>query len=319
MAHNLYQNTMAYCGETPWHKLGIQFTEPFTASEALDAAHLGYEVAKETTHRPDGSAIPDTFSTVNMDTNEILGTVSGRYQVLQNKDAFKFFDALLDSTGARYETAGALGKGERIWIMARMPGGFMPVPGDEILPYCLLHQSHDGTGSVTARFTGIRVVCNNTLTMALSGSREVVSIRHTRTVEQRLQMAGMVLNGFVEHYAAMGETMGKLAKFTIDDDWLDLYLKSLCGDPDAEDIEQITATKRANKIDRIEWHYQNGLGHDIPGVTGSAWGAYNAAIEWADYEFPTRGDGGRTDTILFGAANKFRQTALDTAMAMVNA
>lgn len=317
MAHNLYKDTMAYHGETPWHKLGVQFDHAFSAAEALDAAGLGYEVTKETMHRPDGSLIPNQFSTVNMDTNEILGTVKGRYTILQNKDAFKFFDTLLDEAGARYETAGALGKGERIWLMARMPGCLMPVKGDELLPYCLLHNAHDGSGTVTVRFTMIRVVCNNTLTAAMSEASEIVSIRHTSSIEQRLQMAGMVLNNYATHYAAMGKSVSDLADFKITDEWLEEYLKRLCGDPDAENVEQITATKRTNRISQIEWHYENGLGTDLPGVMGSAWGAYNAAIEWADYEFPTRGDGGRTESILFGAANKFRQTAYDTAMAMV--
>lgn len=317
MAHNLYKDSMAYFGETPWHKLGTQFDQPFTAEDAMVAANLGFEVKKETMHRPDGVLIPNQFSTVNGDTNEILGTVKGRYTILQNKDAFKFFDVLLDEAGARYETAGAIGKGERVWLMARMPGALMPVKGDEVLPYCLLHNSHDGSGTVTARFVMTRVVCQNTLTAAMSEADEIVSIRHTSSVEQKLMMAGMVLKNYATHYAAMGKAVTQLADFRIDDDWLELYLKTLCGDPEAENIEQVTATKRTNRIEQIEWHYQNGMGHDIPGVMGSAWGAYNAAIEWADYQFPTRGDGDRTESILFGAANKFRQAAFDSAMALV--
>lgn len=322
MSHNLYQDTMAYFGETPWHKLGIQFDQPFTSAEALDAAKLGYEVKKETMHRPDGRIIPNQFSTVNGDTDEVLGTVKGRYTILQNKDAFKFFDVLLTEAGARYETAGAIGRGERIWLLARMPGALMPVKGDEILPYCLLHNAHDGSGTVTARFVMTRVVCQNTLTAALSEATELVSIRHTSSVNAKVQAAAMVLKDYATHYAAMGKALTNLADFKITDEWLEEYMKRLCGDPEAEDIEQITATKRTNRIEQIEWHYEHGLGHDIPGVTGTAWGAYNAAIEWADYQFPVRGGdkddpANRTESILFGAANKFRQAAFDTAMAMI--
>lgn len=318
MAHNLYKNKMAFHGEVPWHRLGVQFNEPFTAEQAIEAAGLGYEVQRQQLHLPDGKPVPNYYATVNGDTNDILGVVQGRYKILQNRDAFRFFDILMDEAGARYETAGAIGRGERVWLMARMPGGLMPVQGDEILPYCLLHNSHDGTGRVTVRFVFTRVVCQNTLAAAMAEAPELVSITHTASIEAKLEAAAIVLKNYAEHYALFGQRLTDLASFKITDDWLDDYLKALCGDPEADNIEPITATKRLRRIEEIESHYTHGMGSDIPGVVGTAWGAYNAAIEWCDYDFPTRGDGDRTESLLFGAGNRFRQTAFDTAMAMVS-
>lgn len=124
MAHNLYKSSMAFRGETPWHKLGAQFAEAFTAAEAIEAAHLGYEVTKRQLvlpcdHvMPDGSTVRDyrpvdRYATVNGDTDAVLGIVGDRYTPLQNKDAFAFFDVLLSEHGARYETAGAIGEGKK--------------------------------------------------------------------------------------------------------------------------------------------------------------------------------------------------------------
>ena len=323
MAHNLYQQTMAFTGEIPWHGLGTKFEAPFTAEEAIEAARLGYEVRKEPLYRQtqdaEGNPLLEkvrSYATVNGDTNTVLGVVGERYTPIQNREAFCFFDELLLEAGATYETAGALGDGERIWIMARIPESFSPLVGDLVNQYCLLTNSHDGSSPVQVRFTGVRVVCQNTMTAAMRGTRETVNVIHSTNARERLQLAGQILKAMRDHFAAMGETFEQFAEFQVDDAFLEEYKIALYGDPwDMPEGAARTTVERRHEA--FQARYENGLGTDLPGVKGSMWGAYNSAIEWADYAYPIRSTTERTKSILFGAANDFRQKAFDAALAMM--
>jgi len=316
---NLYQNTMAWTGAIPWHKQGVGFDQAFTSDEAMAAAKLGYNVSKREMYLDNGLRVPNAMATVNDDTGDVLGVVGNRYVVVQNKSAFGFFDSLLSDAGARYETAGALGKGQRIWLMARMPGTLYPVKGDEVLPYCLLTNAHDGSGTIQVRFTLIRVVCQNTLTAAMRGAKEIVNIRHTASAQGNLIIAGEILKDYVTHFGAMNDRLSLLANTLITDETIEEYLFKLFGDPSEADVPA-NASRIQNKINAVQDHYENGRGAKLKGVRGTLWGAYNAAIEWADYDFPVRGtNGDRTQSILFGAANDFRQKAFDTAMELAGA
>ena len=126
MAHNLnFKNgkaAMFYNGETPWHSLGQRVDKALTAAEAIVAAQLDYSVEKHPLFLEGGAKIEGHFATVRTDTNDALGVVGSRYQVLQNKSAFSLFDSVVSVKDAIYETAGALGKGEKIWLLAKLPG-----------------------------------------------------------------------------------------------------------------------------------------------------------------------------------------------------
>ena len=187
MSHDLNMNngkaSMFYVGETPWHKLGTKLENPATAYEAIDAAGLNYTVIKNpivTVLRSNKiKTIANHFATVRTDTEEILGVVGSRYEVIQNRNAFSFFDALIGSDEAIYHTAGALGKGERIWILAKLPDYIRVGKDDVVEKFLLLTNSHDGSSFACAKLTPIRVVCSNTLSAALDGSEQEVRIRHT--------------------------------------------------------------------------------------------------------------------------------------------
>ena len=188
---------MFYVGETPWHELATKLDRPATAHEAIKAAQLDYQVEKKplraivyhTRHSP----VDDHYATVRMDTREVLGIVGNRYSPIQNRDAFSFFDSLVGSDEAIYHTAGALGKGERIWILAKLPS-YIKVKGEDIVEkYLLLTNSHDGSSLVRAKLTPVRVVCSNTLTAALDGMEEEVRIRHTPNSTAKLEQAHKLL------------------------------------------------------------------------------------------------------------------------------
>lgn len=325
--HNLYKNTLAFTGQRPWHKLGVQFEEEFTSAEAIAAARLDYPVLKEQLHRlrPDlgpGFTEPiDAWATINGHTQDVLGVVGDVYEVLQNREAFDFLDILLKESGGKLTTAGAIGNGEKVWMLAKLPEVFYPIAGDGVEQYLLGTTSHDGSLKTEVRFTGVRVVCANTFSQAINGSRSVIAIRHTSNVRQRLDMAAMVLLNYKRHFDVVSDTFEKLASVRVDDTWLDEYLVRMVGNP--LNVEEGRArTMMEKRIKLIEGRLAFGKGTDLPGVHGTAWWALNAMVEFADYDMKARGQDSdltrRTNSILFGRAANFKQEALNTALAMVS-
>jgi phage/plasmid-like protein (TIGR03299 family) len=204
MAHNLHFNaernqySFFSVQEKAWHGLGT-IVEHYPNSEmALKYAGLDFTVEKRPNiHRLDeGKEVEsrDSFFTYRTDTGDILGSRLGKdYEVVQNTDAFAFFDSIVGGDGIQYETAGALGKGERIFITAKLPGYIVVDRDDLVEKYLFLTTSHDGTGAITAAFTPVRIVCNNTLNMALRDCTSRITIRHTRDARLRLETAHQVM------------------------------------------------------------------------------------------------------------------------------
>jgi len=240
--------------------------------------------------------------------------------VLQNREAFDFFDILLKESGGKLQTAGAIGKGEKVWMLAKLPEVFYPLVGDGIEQYLLGSTSHDGTMKTEVRMTEVRVVCQNTFNLAMKGSRGVISIRHTTNMRQKLEMAAMVMLRYKEHFDLVGESFSKLASVKIDDAWIDEYIERMVGNPQNV-ADGRGRTIMENKIKLIEGRLCFGQGVDLPGVSGTAWWALNAMVEHADYDMKAKGQAEdasrRTQSILFGTAAEFKQQAFDTAMAMV--
>lgn len=127
------------------------------------------------------------------DTDTVLGVVGKDYHIVQNRDAFSFFDSIVGGDGILYETAGALGNSERIFITAKLPDYIRVGKDDLIEKYLFLTTSHDGSGSITAAFTPIRIVCANTLNAAMQSKTNTVRIRHTSNAKDRLEQAHKVM------------------------------------------------------------------------------------------------------------------------------
>lgn len=209
MSHNLcfnektQQHSFFTVQQKPWHGLGQLVQDYPTSAEAIRFAGLDYEVVKEDlfTTRFNADAQPmdnqrriqTHYATMRPDTGEVLGIVGRDYEIIQNRDAFSFFDAIVGGDGIQYETAGALGKGERIFITAKLPS-YIKVDRDDLIEqYLFLTTSHDGYGSITAAFTPIRIVCQNTLNAALRNHSNSIKIRHTANAKERLEQAHKVL------------------------------------------------------------------------------------------------------------------------------
>ena len=317
MVANLYNDTMAFTGEKPWHELGQHFEGKMTSDQAIEAANLDYFVIKEQLLRQDGSVAKGGFATINTTNNKILGIVGARYEIIQNTKAFNFFDELVGRGEAIYETAGALGDGEKVWLLAKLPGSFSPIAGDKIEQFCMLYNSHDGTAPCSVMFTPIRVVCQNTLNIALKNSTQVVKVRHTLKAEDKLEEAGRIMKEMNEYFTIMGDKCHDLANFIIDDDFIKIYKEALFG-AEKDIPEGRGRTIRAKKIEAFDGYMQGGKGVEIPGVKGSAWWPVQAAIEYADYDMPRIGKD-PTETVIFGSGADFKQKAWDKAFAMVGA
>lgn len=215
MAHNIHhdaktgKDSFFSVKEKAWHGLG-QIVEKYpTSREAIQFAGLDYTVEKRPLFTYDSEnmngnpghdllvpevSVPGYFATVRTDSDTVLGVVGKEYQVIQNVDAFDFFDAIVGgSDGILYETAGALGKGERIFITAKLPGYIKVGKEDLIEQYLFLTTSHNGYGSIMAAFTPIRIVCNNTLNAALKDHSNAIKIRHTGTAKEKLKEAHKVM------------------------------------------------------------------------------------------------------------------------------
>ncbi len=205
MAHQLHLNEQTgkfsffSVKEKAWHGLGQIIEQYPTSAEALKFAGLDYVVTKEdiytSNYNSDGllmgnpTSVKSHFATMRKDTGAVLGVVGKDYEIVQNTDAFAFFDSIVGGDGIQYETAGALGNGERIFITAKLPG-YIKVGSDDLIEkYLFLTTSHDGYGSITAAFTPVRIVCNNTLNAALRNHSNAIKIRHTINAKQRLEQA----------------------------------------------------------------------------------------------------------------------------------
>lgn len=161
--------TMFYTREKPWHGLGTMVEEAPSSEEALVLAGLDWNVIQKPIETLDGIYVTGFKANLRDSDNKVLGIVTDRYRVVQNREAFAFTDELLGE-GVKYETAGSLQEGRRTWVLAKLPQRYI-ISGDEITPYLVFMNFHDGTGAIKAAMTPIRVVCQNTLNLALSTAK----------------------------------------------------------------------------------------------------------------------------------------------------
>lgn len=286
MSHGLEEKngklSMAYTGQSPWHKGGVYLGETeATAEEMLKASGLDWEVSTQEISCG-GSIVSDFKAIVREDTQEVLGIRGQKYIPYQNSEAFKVLDPFIGIGKGIWHTAGVLGKGERIWIQAKLPGYIEVTKNDIIEKYFLLVNSHNGSTGIKLLFSPQRVVCQNTLQMALvSGESSIMNVRHTKNHEIKIKQALKII-GLVEQIAKDFETDAKkMYELKMSDADIDNYLAeiiTIAGEA-KEKIKLYTDKSYIRYRDYIE----GGLGTDIQGVKGSLWGAYNAVTEAVDH------------------------------------
>lgn len=179
--------TMFYTRETPWHGLGTRVMEAPGSKEALYLSGLDWNVEQEPIYTETGNRISGFKANIRDIDQKVLGVVTDRYKVIQNEEAFAFTDELLGE-GIRYETAGSLQGGRKVWLLAHLPQEYI-IAGERISPYLLFSNTHDGSGAIRAAVTPIRVVCNNTLNLALNTAKRSWSTIHTGDIKSKLEEA----------------------------------------------------------------------------------------------------------------------------------
>ena len=326
MAHNLKKDMqgveqMAFNveGGVPWHKLGKPVNGPMTIEVAKKVLPFTYR--KEKLLRPNGEVIENYESIVISDTNKIMGIGGSTASIFQPEDCARFVEALCDEKQL-VETVGALGNGERIWFLVHTPDYKYEVfKGDEHRMYTLITNAYDFSAALEARYTDIRAVCENTVNAATSGSPATVKIKHTSNMHQRAAIAAEIFKGYVRANASFKEAMQYLAKHPITDKLVKEFTISMFGDPEKTE-EGRAQTILANKLNKFGELLVCGRGTDIKGVAGSMYGLFNAFTEYQDWHSTVRnakdstGTVNRTNSILFGQANKEKSKALEVALVL---
>ena len=284
MAHNLNEEgkRMFYTGKEPWHGLGIKLDNPATSQEAIQAARLDYPLKLQDMYINIGivgqKTVEGKQAVVRQDNNDILGVVGDRYRIIQNTEAFSFFDNVIGEGQAVYHTAGALGKGERIWILAKLPGDLMVTPEDKCEKYLLLVNSHDGTCTLKMFFTPVRVVCQNTLIASFKNASDGISIRHTINYQNKVNEAQRALGIAIKYYDKLEQGLQYLSSVDLTISEVETYFEKLLIVPGKEKSMRVD-----NQMHELVSLFEHGEGNQMKTVRGTAWAAYNAVTEYVDH------------------------------------
>lgn len=280
MAANV--ESMFYTREKPWHGLGKKVEEAPTSADALRLAGLDWEVVQENIFTGTGKSVPGYKVNIRDSDCRVLGVVSDRYKIIQNREAFAFTDTLLGD-GVRYETAGSLQDGRRVWLLARMPREYI-IAGERISPYLVFSNSHDGSGAVRVALTPIRVVCNNTLNLALDTANRSWSMVHTGNIEDKIQEAKDTLFMAEEYMDRLGIEFEQLRRQKVSDAQVKEYIELLL--PMEKNPTPIQS-KNIIKLRRdIEQRYYDAP--DLQEVGNNAYRFLNAVSDFATHSSPLR-------------------------------
>lgn len=280
MAANV--ETMFSTRKKPWHGLGTIVAEALASKEALEVAGLDWKVVQKRIYTGDRQLIPGYRANVRDTDNKLLGVVSDRYRVVQNEDAFAFTDSLLGE-GVRYETAGSLQSGRRVWMLAKLPNEYI-ILGEQISPYLVFCNSHDGSGAIKVAMTPIRVVCSNTLNLALNTAKRCWTAKHTTNIADKLEEAKETLFFAEAYMSRLGQEMEVLRKERLSDRKVMEYINTLL--PIKEDMTiQQKKNLRSLKEDLKRRYFD---APDLQDVGKNAYRFINAVSDFATHNKPLR-------------------------------
>ena len=287
MAHEI--ETIAYYDKeldgvtryAPWHGLGVPVSHAMSSAEALELAGLDWEVNSRSIHTDNGIVIPGYIANTRSSDNKVLGVVSDKYKIVQNKDAFAFTDKLLDNE-ARYVTAGSLRGGKNVWMLAELPK--TKILGDDFGNYLCFTNTHDGTGAVRVFLTPTRVCCQNTLNLALSTTKRSWSCRHMGNMESKMHEATRTLELANKYMEELNTTAERLANTTITDDQLyQIVAEMFPVDEDKQSHRQLANMEQAKREFMVAYYMP-----DIKQFRNTAWGVANAMSDFVCHSSPKR-------------------------------
>jgi len=272
--------SMVYTREKPWHGLGTMVEEAPNSADALRLAGLDWTVEQKNIQLCGGSKVPGYKANVRSSDGKILGVVSDRYRVIQNKEAFEFTDNIIGGD-VRYETAGSLNGGKKIWLLAKLPT--TEIVGDKTEPYLCFSNTHDGSGAVRVCMTPIRVVCNNTLNLALDSAKRAWSVRHTGSLQSKMHEARACLRMADTYMGALAEKASRMANTTVTRDQLNQILDELFP------VDEHSTEREKQNVKKLRDEYMVCyFAPDLIKFRDTAWGAYNAMSDMITHNAPLR-------------------------------
>ena len=280
MAANV--ESMFYVRETPWHGLGTKVLEAPASKDALQLAGLNWRVMQEPIYTAMEELVDGYKANVRDSDRKVLGVVTDRYKVIQNDEAFAFTDGLLGE-GVKYETAGSLQGGRKVWLLAHMPHEYI-ISGERISPYLLFSNTHDGSGAIKVALTPIRVVCQNTLNLALAGAKRSWSMIHTGDIREKMQEAKDTLFLAEKYMDELGKEFEALRMKKLTDKQVMEYIEILLPVEDGSTPQQEKNMKRLREDMKIRYFDAP----DLQEVGKNAYRFVNAVSDFATHAEPLR-------------------------------
>lgn len=273
-----------------WDGLGKNVSDAHSAREVCKLAGLDYTVRTEKIYTSDGMEIPNMVATRRYDIfgdieapSTVYGAVTNRYVPIQNTEGFEFIDALYQHQGFETETAGQFDNGKIVWIEAKLPKRVLV--GEEMMPYLVFTNRHDGKGSVRVFLTCTRIICKNTLNYAIKGAKDrTFSVKHTSSGIQKLEQAKSILHHYNEYLDAMEQKIEQQKRCLLEEKHIDNFLSQMFPFS-AEDTPRVkeTAMDMRNEVKSV--YYQT---DDLDGYENSGFRFVNAVSDWATHRVPKR-------------------------------
>ncbi len=314
MAHLV--ESMAYVGAQPWHRLG-QSLSPHQPIEVWQKeAGMDWQIKEtpvlyspETPYLQALESSQDHKVLYRSDTLTPLSVVSNRYKVVQPHEVLEFYRDLVEAGGFELETAGVLKGGRKLWALAKTGQETMVRGHDRVKAYLLLATSCDGTLCTTAQFTSVRVVCNNTLHVAVGDTKGAVKVPHSRKFDP--QDVKNTLGLGLSHWESFISNIRQLAEQPINKFEAMNYLVSVLGDTDVP----LNAQTSGRTIQKV-FNLYNGeaVGSHLPAAKGTCWGLLNSITEYVDHHRRARSDDYRTDSAWFGQGALIKERAFHEAL-----
>lgn len=318
MAHLIDQ--MAYIGATPWHGLGSKLTKMQPLEVWQQEAGMDWLIQESPVHYKADSighlgsihTFPEQKVLYRSDTKVALSVVSQRYQVVQPRDLLEFYRDLTEVSGYELETAGVLKGGRKFWALARTGQGTTLRGNDQVNGYLLLATSCDGTLATTATPTTVRVVCNNTLTIALDGVANAIKVPHSTRFDSQAvkKQLGIAVSQWDEFMYRMKNLSERKVQWP---EAMSFFMNVLCDTSPNSPLPTVLPNERA--LRKVQSLYEGqGRGSTLESAQGTAWGLLNAVTEYVDHERRARSSEYRMDSAWFGQGAILKQRALNTAL-----
>lgn len=272
--------SMMYTRTVPWHGLGTKVDEAPSSADALRLAGLDWTVEQKNIQLCGGAKIQNYKANVRSSDGQVLGIVSDRYKIVQNNEAFEFTDSIIGGD-VRYETAGSLNGGKKIWLLAKLPE--TEIAGDKTEPYMCFSNTHDGSGAIRVCMTPVRVVCSNTLNLALDTAKRAWSVRHTGDLQSKMHEARICLQMANAYMGELAKEADRLANTTVTRAQLDQILDELFP------IDESSSQREKENVKKLKDEFMVCyFAPDILKFRGTAWGAVNAMSDMISHNAPRR-------------------------------